>query len=128
MGAPFGVQSLHPAECVAINKPVNEMWSIATSNHVTRYRCRDCGSPVFAILGKRQIYVVPRSMLFQQKGGKGTGDGHEDLEDPDYRPQHHMYYGSRILNIHDDLPKYVGTSHASRAIVWKEESACAPRK
>jgi hypothetical protein len=113
-GSPFGVQSLHRPANFTINKPPEDLWSLQSSKNVTRYRCQTCGSPVYATLNGGKIFVVPRSILFQDKNIPG------DNEDDDYRPKHHMYYGSRIFDVNDDLPKYVGTSHATRGVLWTE--------
>jgi hypothetical protein len=113
-GGPFGVQSLHRQTNFKINKPPEELWSLQSSKHVTRYRCQTCGSPVYATLSGGKTFVVPRTMLFQDK--KKANDNYDD----DYRPRHHMYYGSRIIDVNDDLPKYVGSSHPTRGVLWKE--------
>lgn len=112
-GGPFGVQSLHRPADFSVNKDQQDSWSIQTSKNVTRYRCKDCGSPVYATLGKGKTFVVPRTMLFQTNTNAA--------DDDDYRPTHHMYYGSRIIDLNDDLPKYVGSSHPVRGVLWEGE-------
>jgi hypothetical protein len=113
LGAPFGVQSMHSPENFECNVALEELWSLETSPAVTRYRCRDCGSPVFASLRNGSAFVVPRSMLFQDNGGS--------VNDEDYKPSHHMYYASRIIDVEDDLPKYVGTSRPGMCVKWVPE-------
>mmetsp|Transcript_45549 Transcript_45549/g.138427 ORF Transcript_45549/g.138427 Transcript_45549/m.138427 type:complete len:169 (+) Transcript_45549:72-578(+) len=109
-GAPFGIQSLHRAQNISINRDPDDLWSIQTSKHVVRYRCKDCGSPVFATLGRGKTYAVPRTILFQDKYKPG--------EDVDYRPTHHMYYASRIIDVDDEIPKYIGTSRPGCGVLW----------
>ena len=116
LGAPFGVQSMHSPENFECNVGVEELWSLETSKTVTRYRCRDCGSPVFASLRNGHSFVVPRSMLFQPSTSHKDNDEHDN--DVAYKPIHHMYYQSRIIDVQDDLPKYVGTSRPGKGILW----------
>lgn len=109
-GAPFGVQSLHSTENFECNTPSDELKGFSTSKMVTRYRCPDCGSPVYASLWNGKTFAVPRSMLFQKK---------DSPNDSAYDPTHHMYYESRIFDVQDALPKYVATSHSTRGVLWK---------
>lgn len=152
-GTPFGIQSLHKPTNFSLtyNKGTDDkndkknkkegdedkdgdkslgsnniedswLWSIQTSKDVTRYRCRECGSPIYATLRQGKIIVVPRTMLFQAGDSGGNGD---NIHDPDYQPTHHMHYGSRILDVNDELPKYIGSSHPKRGILYtkkKEEN------
>lgn len=64
-----------------------------TSAHVVRMRCASCYSPVAATLGKKAM-VVPAALF-----NKGTLP-------VDWRPQHHIYYEQRVLDMPDGLPKY----------------------
>ena len=116
-GAPFSVQSLHARSNVVCNTSEPELWSLVTSPHVTRYRCRDCGSPVYATLGAgsgRKIVAVPQSILFRQGKSK-------DLSS-DFQPIHHIYYANRVMDVNDALPKYVGTSAPGRGVLWTPEN------
>jgi len=47
-------------------------------------------------MGKR-LAVVPLTLF-----GK--------VDDPLWKPQHHMYYDDRVMDIEDDLPKYKGST------------------
>ena len=117
-GAPFSVQSLHARSNVVCNTSEPELWSLATSPHVTRYRCRDCGSPVYATLGAgsgRKIVAVPQSILFRE--GK-----FKDLSS-DFQPMHHIYYANRVIDVNDALPKYVGTSAPGRGVCGRQRMA-----
>merc|ERR1712232_633824 len=67
--------------------------SLQTSPHVTRMRCSQCFSPVVAALGEKTRAVPlasfdapPRSQL--------------------WKPQHHLHYESRVMDVEDNLIKY----------------------
>ena len=147
-GAPFGIQSLHLSCNFSSNVNTDEsdnlLWKQQTSKMVTRYRCKNCGSPVYASIRNGKTYAVPRSILLQQKQhhkqassssskSKNTdaaedcsGDVDASIKNDDelyksYEPTHHMHYASRIMDINDGLPKYIGTSHPGRGVLWKEE-------
>lgn len=68
-----------------------------TSPSVARRRCAACYSPVCATLGSRYL-AVPLSLF---------GGGKEPLPS-EWRPQHHLHYGMRVLDVEDGLPKYEG--------------------
>ena len=106
-GGVYSQQSLHSQKNFTCEATENDLWSIQTSPNVTRYRCKECGSPVYATLGKGKTYVVPRSALINVA-----------KDDKSFAPTHHMHYKQRVVNIEDDLPKFVGTSTPGRAEVW----------
>ena len=60
-------------------------------------------------------------MLFQTK--TIAADSDIDKNDDAFKPTHHMYYASRIMNVDDDLPKYVGTSQPGRGVLWTPDEA-----
>lgn len=64
--------------------------------------------------------MVPRSMIFQSCKG---GDNISEPEDGNaYEPTHHMYYGSRIIDVIDDLPKFVGAGQpGGKGVLWTPE-------
>ena len=69
---------------------------------VYRCRCAKCGSPMFASMGKRMV-VLPLA-LFDKVDTHGEA----------WRPQHHMYYDDRVVDVADDLPKFKGSSRHER--------------
>ena len=69
-----------------------QLTSLATSKHVTRHRCAECSSPVYAAMGKQRV-VVPLS-LFSPPLPEA------------WKPQHHLYYDRRVVDVPDDLPKF----------------------
>ena len=106
-GGVYSQQSLHSQKNFTCEATENDLWSIQTSPNVTRYRCKECGSPVYATLGKGKTYVVPRSALINVA-----------KDDKSFAPTHHMHYKQRMISVEDDLPKFVGTSTPGRAEVW----------
>jgi hypothetical protein len=60
---------------------------------------------VYATLAKGKTAVVPLAIL----------DAHPTL--PRLQPSHHMYYASRVLDVTDDLPKFVSSS-GKNAKAW----------
>jgi hypothetical protein len=100
-GAPHMAIALAPVAQVVIDGKTIEQ---ITSKNVLRYRCAHCHSPVAAVMAGRTA-ALPLG-IFDFPGGA-----------PDsWRPQHHMYYDSRVLDAHDDLPKYAGST---RGPLWE---------
>ena len=66
--------------------------SLATSKQVTRHRCAKCYSPVYAALGKARVVVA--ASLFAPP--------HPEA----WRPQQHIWYDRRVLDVPDELPKF----------------------
>ena len=106
-GGAFSLQSLHSQKNFTCAATENDLWSIQSSPNVTRYRCKECGSPVYATLGKGKTYVVPRGALTNIA-----------KDDESFKPTHHMHYKQRCIDIEDKLPKFVGTSAPGRAEIW----------
>ncbi len=95
-GAPLLANIMLPAEDLQLlsrddASPPN-LLALQTSKHVTRHRCAECCSPVYAQLGKGRV-VVPASLF---------APPHPEA----WAPQHHLYYDRRVLDVHDNLPKY----------------------
>ena len=95
-GAPFLSNVILPADALAVTSADGaaspDLLEQATSKQVTRKRCAKCYAPVFASLGKARV-VVPSSLF---------ASPHPES----WKPQHHLYYASRTLDMKDDLPKY----------------------
>ena len=68
-----------------------ETVSTRTSKNVVRHRCAKCWSPVLAELGPKRA-VVPAALFAPLP--------------PAWKPSHHIYYESRVLDITDGAPKY----------------------
>mmetsp|Transcript_1425 Transcript_1425/g.1867 ORF Transcript_1425/g.1867 Transcript_1425/m.1867 type:complete len:143 (+) Transcript_1425:281-709(+) len=90
-GAPVMASLMLPNAKVKVQGETND---ICTSKFVTRKRCKDCGSPVAATLGKSTT-VVPLSLLDSTHVPKS------------WLPRHHLHYSDRIVDFPDDLPKYL---------------------
>ena len=98
-GAPFLANLIFSAEDIELISTADggcpNLVSMSTSKAVTRSRCASCYSPVSATLGSKRL-VVPAA-LFER-----------DALPADWAVQHHLYYGSRIMNVEDSLPKFLG--------------------
>ena len=84
--------------------PTDALVALQTSKHVTRNRCAQCHSPVFATLGTGRV-VVPLSLFAPP------------LPEA-WKPQHHLYYDRRGLDAGDELPKY--RTHFG-SVLWEGE-------
>ena len=124
-GAPFSAQALVKATQVSvvandiegggdaaspreISREASRLTSYASSPAVERHRCASCHSPVYATLAKGKMAAVPLAMLDAVR------------DDAAMAPTHHMYYGDRIMDVPDHLPKYV-KSAGRQAELWKED-------
>ena len=94
-GAPFLAQALFSADDVEVSSDI-QMASTQTSKAVTRYRCGACGSPTHASLATFGLTALPLSILVKE-----STRCPEEL-----RPQLHLHYDSRVLDVNDQLPKY----------------------
>lgn len=92
-GAPSLANLVLPAEALTITPNEGDALTCQqTSKHVKRTRCATCFSPVYATLGKGRV-VVPLSLFSPP------------LPET-WRPQHHLYYDRRVIDVADNLPKY----------------------
>lgn len=98
-GAPFMAIALAPLASVAMRGETLEQ---RTSRHVVRHRCARCYAPLAAVLAGRTAAVSLG--LFDFSGGAP----------PSWRPLHHMYYDSRVLDVRDELPKYAASTRGAR--------------
>lgn len=66
----------------------------ATSSHLTRCRCPECGAPIYNRVRSERITAnnVFLPLL--------------DALDADARPTHHIYYADRVVDVEDGLPKF----------------------
>jgi hypothetical protein len=95
-GAPMLANVMLPAAALNIlpseTGETPPLVTLATSKQVTRHRCAQCHSPVYAMLGKAKV-VVPLSLF---------SPPHPEA----WRPTQHIYYDRRVLDMNDELPKY----------------------
>mmetsp|Transcript_74943 Transcript_74943/g.219548 ORF Transcript_74943/g.219548 Transcript_74943/m.219548 type:complete len:567 (-) Transcript_74943:10-1710(-) len=95
-GAPFVVSALFKCASVVVSgKDGGEakLTAMQTSPQVTRQRCAECSSPVAAVLGER-FRAVPLALFDSPPAA------------PAWRPQHHLHYDSRVMDVEDRLLKY----------------------
>ena len=94
-GAPFLANLMLPADALTLqgrDDTPPPLTSLKTSKHVTRHRCSECHSPIYATLGKERI-VVPTSLFAPPLPAA-------------WLPQHHLYYDRRVMDVNDELPKF----------------------
>ena len=56
---PFSANGLWPVHMVKVVNGSDLLQPIQTSKHVTRFRCKDCGSPVKADLMGGKVVALP---------------------------------------------------------------------
>lgn len=68
----------------------------ATSSHLTRHRCPDCGAAIYNSVRSARItsnnFFLPLVHALDDAA----------------RPTHHIYYADRLLDVDDRLPKFDG--------------------
>ena len=107
-GAPFSCQALFKPNQVKVKLAAGGNISpLATSRAVDRYRCVTCLSPIKASVLGGKVIAVPLQLITSWIVGKSN----LSIENEAYRPRHHLYYNDRVMDIHDELPKY---SHGAR--------------
>ena len=62
-----------------------------------RYWCGKCGAIVFNT-NRFDYVIIPQARLRKANGG---------ILPPEFAPQVHLFYASRIVSIDDDLPKFL---------------------
>lgn len=106
-GAPMVISALfRPADVLVTDSTgaPPELVETQTSAAVTRCRCAKCSTPIVGFLGAK--FVAVAASCFH-------------LSEPlpsEWRPRHHLHYGSRVLDVMDDLPKYEGRA---RGRAWQ---------
>eukprot|EP00928_Gymnodinium_smaydae_P021921 TRINITY_DN18590_c0_g1_i1.p1 TRINITY_DN18590_c0_g1~~TRINITY_DN18590_c0_g1_i1.p1 ORF type:complete len:682 (+),score=181.93 TRINITY_DN18590_c0_g1_i1:49-2094(+) len=114
-GAPFSCQALFGADQVKVEVDgaggdVAALQALKTSREVTRQRCPRCLAPVRAELFGGRLLAVPLGLIAAEaRRQDAAGAGGSQLDDA-FRPQHHLYYDDRIIDVSDDLPKYPGAA------------------
>ena len=94
-GAPMLANLMLPSEGLRLssaNDDIPQLLKEQTSKHVSRHRCATCYSPIYATLGKGRV-VVPTALFPPPHPAA-------------WRPQHHLYYDRRVIDVGDELPKY----------------------
>ncbi|KAL9713406.1 hypothetical protein Ac2012v2_003015 [Leucoagaricus gongylophorus] len=74
-----------------------------------RWRCKTCGACVASYHEKNNRWSVWGAQL--EKDEEGKTKSWEDL-----RPTVHMFYGTRLLDMNDDLPKWSGYENKSERL------------
>ena len=101
-GSPFSCQALFEPKQVTVSFTGNKSMIVtSTSKHVERYRCGNCFSPVKASVMGGKLTAVPLQLLTSWSLGSHTSETGIDT----LRPIHHLYYGDRVMDVYDELPK-----------------------
>ena len=82
---------------VAVNIEEGTLKEFNSSKAVVRKRCPKCFSPVLATLFKGKFTAVTLSLFSWDEQNKCP----EVL-----KPTHHIYYGCRVVDVEDGLPKH----------------------
>ena len=92
----------------------------STSKHVERYRCGNCFSPVKASVMGGKLTAVPLQLLTSWSCRITT---HRETGNNTLRPIHHLYYGDRVMDVYDELPKILKWSTSEFAAVSKQRKS-----
>ena len=103
-GAPFSANGLWPSDMVRVEAP-GGVHTLSTSKQVERCRCASCFSPVYAKLSNGKLTALPLASFTRST-----------LSRPGWCPTAHLHYGSRVIDMHDAIPKYAG---AARGPLWE---------
>lgn len=74
-----------------------------------RYRCQNCGSGVASYNEAKNKWSIWAATLDRDHTGKVVGWDWA-------KPTDHQFYGTRILDVKDDLPKWEGPAGESEPI------------
>lgn len=78
-----------------------------TSKNVTRHFCKICGIYMMGVRsGDVNMVVVPAGNIDREAGPI----------DSSLKPQYHIFYNDRILDVSDDLPKWAGAADKSERV------------
>ncbi|KAF8915073.1 Mss4-like protein [Mucidula mucida] len=86
-----------------------EVYSVQTKLWKNRHRCTNCGAAVASYNAKENTWSVWGGQLARDENGK--------IKDWDYlKPTTHIFYGTRMLDIDDQLSKWEGFENESNRI------------
>lgn len=92
-GAAFSMIGFwHPERCSLESD--GRLLERATSSHLTRFRCPECGTPIYNAV--RTERLVSNNFMLPLL----------DRLDEQNRPTCHIYYADRIADVADDLPRH----------------------
>ncbi|KAJ6520199.1 Mss4-like protein [Mycena sanguinolenta] len=95
--APFAFEWTYAAE----NKPEEE-----TLRGFTMYRCKKCRSCAATQMGETKNWALRGTQLERDENGKIKNWD-------DVKPSCHIFYGTRVVEVADDLPKWEGFPNQS---------------
>eukprot|EP00931_Biecheleriopsis_adriatica_P103786 TRINITY_DN78583_c0_g1_i1.p1 TRINITY_DN78583_c0_g1~~TRINITY_DN78583_c0_g1_i1.p1 ORF type:complete len:611 (+),score=116.00 TRINITY_DN78583_c0_g1_i1:33-1835(+) len=113
-GAPFSCQAVFPAEQVELSlSPGAAITGLQTSKGVERSRCASCMAPVRGTLLGGKMAAVPLALLTIWRATDKRPGQDSAVDSSGLRPQHHLYYRDRVMDVRDGLPKYEGSIRLS---------------
>ena len=85
-----------------ITQGEDNLMAYKTSPHVTRFTCKTCSSPVV------NDCQLPNLHFKGLESGTIISEDRLKLKDAPYKPGAHLFYPNRLVDVHDDLPKFDG--------------------
>lgn len=90
LGAPINAFSIWPYDQVTITAGEDQLIGFSKTSHAIRKRCAKCGSAVLSEHPENGFIDVFASFL----------------DDFNHNPKFHVYYGERMIDMPDGLPKF----------------------
>ncbi|KAL0950228.1 hypothetical protein HGRIS_010215 [Hohenbuehelia grisea] len=120
-GAPFQWAVIFPKTSVRMTKNENHsvQWfstDIGSSCHYVpcKVSCGSCKSPLFDE-GRNTVLAYPSAFQFPSAIHNGERMNSHNVPD-DLRPTCHIFYGQRIMDISDGIPKWEGHKNSSTSL------------
>ena len=85
-----------------ITQAEDNLMAYKTSPHITRFICKTCSSPVV------NDCQLPNLHFKGLESGTIISEDRLKLKDAPYKPGAHLFYPNRLVDVHDDLPKFDG--------------------
>ncbi|THV06505.1 hypothetical protein K435DRAFT_815902 [Dendrothele bispora CBS 962.96] len=95
--------------CAESCESVTDTYPVAGKPWKMRYRCKECGATVASHNSKANNWSIRGAQLERDETGKIKA--WDEL-----KPTAHMFYGTRMLDINDDLGKWEGYENQSKKI------------
>ncbi|KAL0951845.1 hypothetical protein HGRIS_008506 [Hohenbuehelia grisea] len=86
-----------------------ESFEVTTKPWKQRWRCKNCGTNVASHNSKTNRWSIWGATLDRDDDGK-------ILDWDALKPTSHMFYGTRMLDVQDDLPKWDGYENKSKRL------------
>eukprot|EP01098_Paradermamoeba_levis_P007601 TRINITY_DN3153_c0_g1_i2.p1 TRINITY_DN3153_c0_g1~~TRINITY_DN3153_c0_g1_i2.p1 ORF type:complete len:152 (-),score=42.89 TRINITY_DN3153_c0_g1_i2:167-622(-) len=101
-GAPYlRISGFKPDDVKLTKGSETDLVPFNTTKNLIRYRCKHCQGPVFN-------QWIDTTSLFPFRGITHGTLTHQSAASPAIQPQQHIYYGTRMVDVKDGLPKFEG--------------------